>query len=310
MISAVDAKTAVVSARSLRKVFHDCVAVDDISFDVSRSECFGFLGPNGAGKTTTVRMTSCFIPPTSGSLSVLGQDVLRAPRAIKARLGVCPQENNLDPDLTVENNLIVFARYFDITGKDARARCEELLHFVGLYSKRKSSIEELSGGMKRRLVIARSLINRPELLILDEPTTGLDPQARHQVWETIIGLKNTGTTVLLTSHYMDEATHLCDRLIIMDNGRIVAQGSPRALVSQYAKSHVIEVPVRFNEIEQFLKSENLPFEKTMTHYFIYSESGAKVFERISEKFGENAFSLRMANLEDVFLKLTGRELRE
>ncbi|HQP91285.1 MAG TPA: ABC transporter ATP-binding protein [Candidatus Omnitrophota bacterium] len=300
----------VVAARLLRKEFPDCTAVDGISFEVRRSECFGFLGPNGAGKTTTVRMASCFIEPSSGSLDVLGFDVLKHPRKVKARLGVCPQEDNLDPDLSVEKNLIVFARYFDIVGKEACSRAEELLHFVGLFQKRKSQIDELSGGMKRRLVIARSLINRPELLMLDEPTTGLDPQAKPQVWETIIGLKNSGTTVILTSHYMEEAAHLCDRLIIMDQGRIMAQGSPKELVNKYVKAHVIEAPAKYEGIEPYLKDRGLMFEKTTTHYVIYAESGVDEFKRLSEKFGEGIFSLRMSNLEDVFLKMTGRELRE
>ncbi len=300
----------IVSAKSLKKNFGDCCAVDSISFNVEREECFGFLGPNGAGKTTAVKMISCCIEPTGGILSVLNKDALKYPRLIKAKIGVCPQDNNLDPDLSVESNLVVFARYFDIVGQEAKKRCEELLHFVGLYGKRKNSVEELSGGMKRRLIIARSLVNKPELLILDEPTTGLDPQARHQVWETIIGLKNSGTTVLLTTHYMDEASHLCDRLIIMDKGKIITEGSPKDLVRRYAGAHVIEISEVNNEVERYLKGENIQYEKTMTHYFIYTDQGPQQFERISGKLGGGICTLRMANLEDVFLKLTGRELRE
>jgi lipooligosaccharide transport system ATP-binding protein len=300
----------IVKAQNLTKVFNDVVAVDNISFSVFKEECFGLLGPNGAGKTTTVRMASCFVEPTSGRLEVLDHDVLDKPRLIKARLGVCPQEANLDPDLTVEDNLRVFARYFDMTGPGVRKRCEELLHFVGLFPKRKSAVDELSGGMKRRLMIARSLINQPDLLILDEPTTGLDPQARHQVWESIIRLKKSGTTVLLTTHYMEEAAHLCDRVVIMDQGKIVVSDSPKELVRRHAGSHVIEITPVTRELEEYLKGKSCAYEKTATHVFIYSEDGPGQFIEISEKFSSDTCTLRMANLEDVFLKLTGRELRE
>ncbi|MBI5873792.1 MAG: ABC transporter ATP-binding protein [Candidatus Omnitrophica bacterium] len=302
--------SAVVKAKGLTKAFRDCLAVDAIDFSVFKEECFGFLGPNGAGKTTTVRMVSCFIEPSSGYLEVLGREAQKEPRLIKARIGVCQQENNLDPDLTVEDNLRVFARYFDIVGKDAKARCEELLHFVGLYQKRKSAIDELSGGMKRRLMIARSLVNSPDLLILDEPTTGLDPQARHQVWESVMRLKKEGTTVVLTTHYMDEAAHLCDRIVIMDKGKIIVSGSPKELIRQAVTSHVIEIYSGSPGIEGYLKDKGLAYEKTLTHFFVYSQHGPQAFEEISSKFGHGISTLRMANLEDVFLKLTGRELRE
>ena len=300
----------VVKAVDLTKAFYDLVAVDHIHFSVSQQECFGILGPNGAGKTTTVRMVYCFIEPTGGRLEVLGEDTRENPRRIKARVGVCPQENNLDPDLTVWDNLRVFARYFDIVGREAEARCEELLHFVGLYPKRKSPIDELSGGMKRRLMIARSLLNRPQLLILDEPTTGLDPQARHQVWESIAHLKNQGTTVLLTTHYMDEAEHLCDRLVIMDRGKIIIEGKPRELVSRYVGSNVIEISSSANGVEEYIRSKGFDYEKTQAIYFVYIKGGEEEFKEISRRFGDGACALRMANLEDVFLKITGRELRE
>lgn len=300
----------VILANGLTKVFGDVVAVDSVDFSVRRQECFGLLGPNGAGKTTTARMAACFIEPTSGSLQIFGRDVKKEPRLIKADIGVCPQENNLDPDLTVEDNLRVFARYFDIVGKDAKARCERLLHFVGLYKKRKSPIEELSGGMKRRLIIARSLVNSPGFLILDEPTTGLDPQARHQVWETIIALKKDGVTVLLTTHYMDEAAHLCDRIVIMDKGRIIISGPPKELIKQVVTPHVIEVSSAVPGMEDYLNGRALDYEKTSTHFFVYSRRGTKDFEEIMQKFGDDLCALRMANLEDVFLKLTGRELRD
>ncbi len=300
----------VVIATDLVKTFRQVAAVDHIGLRVSQQECFGILGPNGAGKTTTVKMIYCFLEPTSGALEVLGEDARKNTRRIKEGIGVCPQENNLDPDLTVIDNLRVFARYFDIVGARALSRCEELLHFVGLYGKRNSAIDELSGGMKRRLIIARSLVNRPRLLILDEPTTGLDPQARHQIWESIISLKKSGTTVLLTTHYMDEATHLCDRLVIMDKGKIIVTGSPKDLIRQYAGSHVIEISPAGEAIESYLKQKALAFEKTPTHFFVYTQKGPEVFSDISLKFGEGGCALRMANLEDVFLKLTGRELRE
>ncbi len=300
----------IVKAEGLTKAYRDCLAVDAINFSIAKQECFGFLGPNGAGKTTTVRMVSCFIEPTSGSMYVLGKQVASYPRLIKARIGVCPQENNLDPDLSVEDNLRVFARYFDITGTEAKARCEELLHFVGLYPKRKNQIDELSGGMKRRLMIARSLVNRPDLLILDEPTTGLDPQARHQVWESVTRLKNEGTTVLLTTHYMDEAAHLCDRIVIMDKGKIIISGTPKELIRQIAGVNVIEISSLKEAIEPYLKKEGLAYEKTLTHFFIYTSQGTKIFDEVSSRFGDDVCTLRMANLEDVFLKLTGRDLRE
>lgn len=268
------------------------------------------LGPNGAGKTTTVRMVSCSMSPSEGTLEVLGEDAKSHARSIKARLGVCPQENNLDPDLTVFENLRVFCRYFDIVGAEAQKRCEALLRFVGLAHKRNSSIEELSGGMKRRLLVARSLVNKPALLILDEPTTGLDPQARHQIWENIARLKKDGATVLLTTHYMDEAAHLCDRLLIMDKGAIIAEGAPRELVARHVGSHVIEIASVSPRIEAHLRNNGLVFEKTATHFFVYIQKGEEAFSELCRLFGDEVCALRMANLEDVFLKLTGRELRE
>lgn len=300
----------IVDAHGVFKTFGDVVAVDHIDFFVERQECFGFLGSNGAGKTTTIRMTYCFIDPTGGTLEVLGRDTKKDPRRIKKLVGVCPQENNLDPDLSVGDNLRVFARYFDLTGLRAQKKCEELLHFMGLFSKKKSAIDELSGGMKRRLVIARSLLNDPKLLILDEPTTGLDPQARHQIWESIHQLKKQGTTVLLTTHYMDEAEHLCDRLVIMDQGRILLEGRPRDLVRERIGANVIEIASREDAVGVYLKEKGLDFEKTSMHTFVYVRDGEKEFKEISQRFKGFACSLRMANLEDVFLRVTGRELRE
>jgi lipooligosaccharide transport system ATP-binding protein len=300
----------IINAKGLSKTFGKLTAVDHIDFSVKKQECFGFLGPNGAGKTTTIRMVSCFFTPTSGALEVLGKQAENEPRFIKKHIGVCPQEDNLDPDLTVEDNLRVFARYFDITGSQAARRCEELLHFVGLTNKRKSHIEELSGGMKRRLMVARSLINRPQVLILDEPTTGLDPQSRHQIWESLYKLKSQGTTILMTTHYMDEAAHLCDRLVIMDQGKIIVEGTPKALVKQHMGSSVIEIASVKEEVEKCLKAEKLEYEKTSTHFFIYGKNVLALWPKIAQKFGEDFCALRMANLEDVFLKLTGRGLRD
>lgn len=300
----------IVSAKELSKVFGSFRAVDGINFSVNKQECFGLLGPNGAGKTTTIRMVSCFLEPSNGALEVLGKNTQVDPRFIKKNIGICPQEDNLDPDLTVEDNLRVFARYFDIADNDAKVRAEGLLHFMGLSSKRKSRIEELSSGMKRRLVIARSLLNKPSLLILDEPTTGLDPQSKHQIWDSLHRLKSEGTTILITTHYMDEASHLCDRLLIMDHGKIIVEGSPKNLIQKYIGSSVIEIDSADEEVELYLKAKALDYEKSLTHFFVHGRVEMALWSEISSKFGENHCILRMANLEDVFLKLTGRELRE
>jgi lipooligosaccharide transport system ATP-binding protein len=300
----------VIRAAALSKHFGTTEAVCGIDFSVRFRECFGLLGPNGAGKTTTVRMVHCFIVPTSGELDVLGLSVFRHPRQIKARLGVCPQENNLDPDLNVWDNLRVFARYFDLTGSSAKTRCEELLHFIGLYHKRHAAIDELSGGMKRRLMMVRSLLNNPELLILDEPTTGLDPQARHQIWETIIGVKEQGTTVLLTTHYMDEAEHLCDRLLIMDQGRIIKEGTPRELIAQNVGRHIVEISGADPSVAGVLREARLRFEMSATHCYVSADDGVGTYKFLSQRFGEERCLLRMANLEDVFLKVTGRNLKD
>lgn len=223
-----------VSARQLTKDYKSLRAVDRVDFDIFPGECFGFLGPNGAGKTTVMRMSYCFLPVTSGELKVLGLNVTEHPSEIKARTGVMPQDNNLDPDLTVFENLIVYARYFDIPKKISSGRAWELLDFVELREKAKVNIRELSGGMRQRLLLARSLINNPELLILDEPTTGLDPHSRHAVWEKMEYLKANGTTLILTTHYMEEAEKLCDRVAIMDSGKIIVIDSPSNLMSQHS----------------------------------------------------------------------------
>ncbi|MFH1046050.1 MAG: ABC transporter ATP-binding protein [Candidatus Omnitrophota bacterium] len=310
ILSTQDLPQDIVRAQGLTKTFGNLMAVDHIDFTVTKQECFGFLGPNGAGKTTTIRMVSCFYEPASGLLKVLNQRVQDNPRFIKSHIGACPQEDNLDPDLSVLDNLRVFARYFDIVGKDALMRCEELLQFMGLSAKRKARIDELSGGMKRRLMLARSLLNRPALLILDEPTTGLDPQARHQIWESLHQLKSEGTTILITTHYMDEAAHLCERIVIMDCGKIIVAGSPKALVKEHIGSSVIEIASGKKDAELYLKEKGLSYEKTATHLFIYGAQAVSLWPEISQKFGEDFCVLRMANLEDVFLKLTGRNLKD
>ena len=223
----------IVLANNLIKDYDGFRAVHGVSFTIEQGECFGFLGPNGAGKTTVMRIISCFLPPTAGAVTVFGRDVRREPTAIKARMGVMPQDNNLDPDLSVTENLMVYARYFDIAKKDARRLAKALLNFVELGDKALVDVEDLSGGMKRRLLLARSLVNGPELLLLDEPTTGLDPHSRRAVWEKLNHLKFKGTTLLLTTHYMEEAERLCDRVAIMDSGRIVTIDAPRNLMDAH-----------------------------------------------------------------------------
>jgi lipooligosaccharide transport system ATP-binding protein len=223
----------IVTARGLIKHFGDVKAVDDVTFDIEAGECFGFLGPNGAGKTTVMRIISCFMPPTAGTVTVFGMDVIEDPSVIKSRIGVMPQDNNLDPDLSVFENLIVYARYFDIRKKDAVRLARALLEFVELQDKAGVKIEQLSGGMKHRLLLARGLVNDPDLLILDEPTTGLDPHSRRAVWDKLNHLKSRNTTLLLTTHYMEEAERLCDRVAIMDSGRLVVVDTPSNLVAKH-----------------------------------------------------------------------------
>src|SRR5918992_510430 len=239
-----------VHARGLTKRFDSLIAVDGIDFEVHLGEVFGFLGPNGAGKTSTMRMIGCTSPPSGGSLSVMGMDPVSQASEIKARLGVAPQIDNLDIEITVRENLEMYARYFDIPKPEARRRADTLLDFVQLSEKAKSKVEPLSGGMKRRLIIARGLINDPDLMLLDEPTTGLDPQARHLVWDRLYRLKQRGVTLVVTTHYMDEAEQLCDRLVVMDNAKIVAEGSPRDLISRYSTREVLEVRLTDEAREQ------------------------------------------------------------
>lgn len=300
----------IVDAEGLKKTFGDFVAVDGLSFHVLPGECFGILGPNGAGKTSTIRMVYGFSPLTGGSLQVFGLEISQGWRAIKARIGVCQQENNLDPDLTVQQNLEVFARYFDIPKQQARQRAGKLLEFIALDHRKNSPVAELSGGLMRRLVLARALINDPDLLILDEPTTGLDPQSRHQVWERLEELRSKGLSILLTTHYMDEASRLCDRLVIMDHGRILVEGKPMDLIKKHVGQDVIEVAEPSDELRTYIRSQPVAHEDLGHRLIIYGQEGDKMFRRIGEEYCKEGCVLRMATLEDVFLKLTGRGLRE
>ena len=299
-------------ARGLVKRFGDFTAVDGIDVDVRRGEAFGFLGPNGAGKSSTMRMISCVSPPTDGVLRILGLDPRRDGPRIRARLGVCPQLDNLDIELTVRENLTTYARYFGIPRAVARRRADELLDFVQLTERANSKVDPLSGGMKRRLTIARALVNEPEVVLLDEPTTGLDPQARHLVWERLFRLKQQGVTQVLTTHYMDEAEQLCDRLVVMDNGRIVAEGSPRALIERYSTREVVEL--RFHAETQETYAEKLAglgerVEVLPDRILLYVANGDDAAAEVQRRALNPASVLvRRSSLEDVFLHLTGRTL--
>jgi lipooligosaccharide transport system ATP-binding protein len=305
---------AAVLARGLIKRFGELEAVRAIDFEVGIRECFGFLGPNGAGKTTTMRMISCASPVTAGSLTVLGMDPATHARDIKRRTGMLPQEYNLDEEVSVLENLVIYARYFDISPRVSTPRAEELLEFMQLTDKRDWRIPRLSGGMKRRLMIARALMNQPELLVLDEPTTGLDPQARHLLWEKLRSLKREGVTLLLTTHYMDEAAQLCDRLVIMHEGRILVEGSPRELIAQETSPQVVEVfepsPQQQRELAAM---EDLAdrVERLIDRWMFYTDDGDALFQKIRAIMPDAASVwLRGATLEDVFLTLTGRGLLE
>jgi lipooligosaccharide transport system ATP-binding protein len=288
-------------------------AVRGIDFEVAAQECFGFLGPNGAGKTTTMRMIQCAAPPTAGSLSVLGLPVDRA-REIKRRMGVVPQENNLDESVSVLENLVIYARYFDIPARRSRPAAEELLRFVALDDKRDWPIPRLSGGMKRRLLIARALVNQPVLLVLDEPTTGLDPQARHLVWEKLRALKRQGVTLVLTTHYMEEAAQLCDRLVIMHEGRILVEGAPRELIARETSPQVVEVfepPDGAVAALARLESRAERIERLADRWLFYTREGEALLAEIRSVVPDpGSVWLRGGTLEDVFLRLTGRRLLE
>jgi lipooligosaccharide transport system ATP-binding protein len=301
-----------IHARGLVKRFGDFTAVDGIDVDVRRGEAFGFLGPNGAGKSSTMRMVGCVSPPTAGVLRILGRDPDRDGPAIRARLGVCPQLDNLDIELTVRENLTTYARFFGIPRRVARRRADELLDFVQLSERADSKVEPLSGGMKRRLTIARALVNEPEMVLLDEPTTGLDPQARHLVWERLFRLKQQGVTQVLTTHYMDEAEQLCDRLVVMDGGRIVAEGSPRALIERYSTREVVELRFAAESQEPFadkLAGLGERLEVLPDRILLYVADGDDAADEVQRRALRPASVLvRRSTLEDVFLHLTGRTL--
>jgi lipooligosaccharide transport system ATP-binding protein len=300
-----------IHARGLIKEFGSLTAVDGIDFDVQRGEAFGVLGPNGAGKSSTMRMIGCVSPPTGGTLSILGLDPVHDGPEIRGRLGVVPQADTLDNELTVRDNLVIYGRYFGLSRREVRAKADELLEFVQLSERADSKVEPLSGGMKRRLTIARSLVNDPEVLLLDEPTTGLDPQARHVVWDRLFRLKQRGVTLVLTTHYMDEAEQLCDRLVIMDRGKIAQEGSPLELIRRLSTREVVELrfadeaphigPERFNG--QVARVEVLP-----DRLLLYTDDGDALVPLAHELLRPESVLVRRSTLEDVFLRLTGRTL--
>jgi lipooligosaccharide transport system ATP-binding protein len=304
-------REVLIEAVGLTKKYNDFTAVDHIDFTVHKGECVGFLGPNGAGKTTTVRMMYCFLLPTEGKLSVAGLDVHTQCREIKALVGVAPQEDNLDPDFTVLKNLAVYARYFDIPKEEALKRAEAQLKFFQLEEKRDVPIMALSTGMKRRLIFARALLNQPQVLLLDEPTTGLDPQARHLVWDEVRHLKKQQVTIILTTHYMDEAQILCDRILIVDQGKIIEQGTPTELIKKHVGSEVLELDNDEALIPVLKKAfPDARIERLGDRMQIFTDQPHGVFERFLSEHKLQNVTIRNANIEDVFLKLTGRGLRE
>ena len=306
--------TSLIHARGLTKRFGQLVAVDGIDFDVARGEAFGFLGPNGAGKSSTMRMIGCVSPPTAGTLRILDLDPVADGATIRARLGVVPQEDSLDFELTVRENVIIYGRYFGLGRRELRRRADELLAFVQLTDRADSKVEPLSGGMKRRLTIARSLVNEPEVMLLDEPTTGLDPQARHVVWDRLHRLKHRGVTLVLTTHYMDEAEQLCDRLVVMDNGRIAAEGSPLELIRRYSTREVVELRFRDRaprDIEARMDGLARRIETLPDRMLLYTDDGDATADRVHDLgLHPQSVLVRRSTLEDVFLRLTGRTLVE
>ena len=302
----------VVVARGVVKCFGPLLAVDGIDFSVFRGECYGFLGPNGAGKTSTLKMMYGASPLTAGELLVLGLEVGRHARAIKRQVGVVPQETNLDPDLTVRQNLLTYARYFDLPASEAKRRADDLLAFMELSGKAGARIDQLSGGMKRRLLVARALIHRPRLLLLDEPTTGLDPQARHLIWQRLRQLKRQGVTLVLSTHYMEEAAQLCDRVMVMDHGRILVEGPPQDLVEGKVGREVVEVRVEEREEAALLAQipgDTYSIERSGDTLYLFSDRALEIMQALKAAQVRHLL-YRPASLEDLFLKLTGRELRE
>jgi lipooligosaccharide transport system ATP-binding protein len=311
------AQLSLVHARGLVKRFGELVAVDGVDFDVERGEAFGFLGPNGAGKTSTMRMIGCVSPPSGGTLSILGLNPVTQGADIRARLGVVPQQDTLDMELTVRENIIIYGRYFGLPRADLGKRADELIDFVQLTERANDKVEPLSGGMKRRLTIARSLVNDPEVLLLDEPTTGLDPQARHTVWDRLFRLKQRGVTLILTTHYMDEAEQLCDRLVVMDKGKIAAEGSPLELIRRYSTREVVELRFRgenrpeevAGELASRLDGFVRRLEALPDRLLLYTDDGDATASHIHElSLDPDSVLVRRSTLEDVFLHLTGRTL--
>jgi lipooligosaccharide transport system ATP-binding protein len=315
-VGRVPAHEVLIRARGLTKAFGGFTAVDGIDFELSRrGEAFGFLGPNGAGKSSTMRMIGCVSPPSGGELSILGLDPVADGPRIRARLGVVPQEDTLDVELTVRENLLIYGRYFGLPRDVIAERTDRLLEFVQLTDRGNDEVEPLSGGLRRRLTIARSLINEPEILLLDEPTTGLDPQARHVVWDRLFRLKQQGVTLVLTTHYMDEAEQLCDRLVVMDGGRIAAEGSPRELIARYSTAEVLELRFDPGDHEQAaeklgdLRAERI--EVLADRILLYIPNGDTALTAVRDLGLEPLTSLvRRSTLEDVFLRLTGRRLED
>ncbi|MHB8459433.1 MAG: ABC transporter ATP-binding protein [Candidatus Limnocylindrales bacterium] len=309
--------TPLILAQGLTKRFGTFTAVDGIDFEVGPGEAFGFLGPNGAGKTSTMRMIGCVSPASEGTLRVLGLDPAADGPRIRAKIGVVPQQDTLDTDLSVRENLVIYGRYFDLSYREAGRRADELLDFVQLTDRAKSKVEPLSGGMKRRVTIARSLINEPSLMLLDEPTTGLDPQARHQVWDRLYRLKQRGVTLVLTTHYMDEAEQLCDRLVVMDKATIVAEGTSRQLIERYSTREVLELrfPVGVQEtldreLEALVDGTNARrLERLPDRVLVYAEDGEAASVAAHDLgLRPESVLVRRSSLEDVFLRLTGRSL--
>jgi lipooligosaccharide transport system ATP-binding protein len=303
-----------IRARGLTKTYGDFVAVDGIDFDVAKGESFGFLGPNGAGKSTTMRIIGATSVRTSGTLTILGKDPEKNGPQIRSHLGVVPQQDNLDSELTVSENIFIYGRYFGLSSSFINKKIPELLEFAQLEEKKNVKVEALSGGMKRRLTIARSLVSEPDILMLDEPTTGLDPQARHILWDRLFRLKEQGVTLLITTHYMDEAEQLCDRLIVMDKGKIMAEDSPAQLIKTYSTKEVLEVRFgseRNKEMVETLRPLADRIEVLPDRILLYAEDGEQLLEQITAKgIHPNTSLVRRSSLEDVFLRLTGRTLVE
>jgi lipooligosaccharide transport system ATP-binding protein len=300
----------IIDARNVVKRFGELTAVKGVSFCVGGGEFFGLLGPNGAGKTSTIRMMYGFSPISSGDMLIFGMDIRSDWRMIRSRIGVCQQDNSLDPDLTVEQNLLLYARYFEMDKHHAHRRAEELLGFFALTHKRDAKVMELSGGLARRLQLARALMAEPKLLILDEPTTGLDPQSRHQVWDRLSQLKKRGLTMLLTTHYMDEAESLCDRLVIMDHGKIISEGRPDAMIAEHAAESVIEIQGSGEALRDYVKTHGVKHDDLGERFILYTEPNGRLENDVRQRFCMESCLFRAGNLEDVFLRLTGRELRE